>query len=227
MKKTIILTTALFATIGLSACTSNSTKMTDSSRNDKTEISSVKKESAKATAGEIIGSFNSDDGKVVGATKPGESVTFKIPKSKEALYLHFAFMHAASGDKGWYFAPKSEDGIKVSENDLKDNKELDITDEISLFAAPDAKNVSSVTKDDGNLKYAQTSKFMKATIKSSNGKYIVTINNISKGDYETPFSSGVFSTIPSKEKSFDHQPSEALSILATSGHRDELYNSLK
>ena len=36
MKKTIILTTALFATIGLSACTSNSTKMTDSSRNDKT-----------------------------------------------------------------------------------------------------------------------------------------------------------------------------------------------
>lgn len=51
------------------------------------------------------------------------------------------------------------------------------------------------------------------------------IKNISSGDYETAFSSGVWGIADVKTVAFDHQASSGLAKLATMGHRDELYKS--
>ncbi|GKT03022.1 hypothetical protein ACRYI5_06000 [Furfurilactobacillus sp. WILCCON 0119] len=202
------------ATVGTASVSADSTHATTFKVADKT--------STKMT-GAIVGSYNSKDKKVVGATQPGKKVTFKATMAKgDSTYLHFAFMHAASAAKGWYFAPTSEDGIKLTKADFKNGATKDITNEIGLFAAPDASTVKSVTADDGTLKYEKTSMFLKATVKESNGKYVVTIQNKSKDDYKTPFSSGVWGTQAKGEKAFDHTPSNALSELATMGHRDDL-----
>ncbi len=56
-----------------------------------------------------------------------------------------------------------------------------------------------------------------------NGMFVISIKNISEGDYETPFSSGVWGVTGTAVRSFDHEPSSALSKLATTGHRGELY----
>lgn len=53
--------------------------------------------------------------------------------------------------------------------------------------------------------------------------FIISIKNISEGDYEIPFSSGVWGVTVTAVRSFDHEPSSALSKLATTGHRGELY----
>ncbi|KRL52306.1 hypothetical protein [Furfurilactobacillus rossiae] len=183
----------------------------------------MKRNDMSKTSGAIVGSYNSKDKKVVGATLPGKSVSFKVSMLKgDSTYLHFAFMHAASGSKGWYFAPMSADGIKLSKADFKDGKSINITNKIGLFAAPDASTVKSVKANDGKLKYKKTSKFLKATVKENDGKYTVTIKNMSKGNYKTPFSSGVWGTEMNGSKAFDHTPSAALSKLATMGHRDDL-----
>lgn len=177
------------------------------------------------TAGEIIGDFNSPDGAVVGATLPGKNVTFKIPVENNTQYLHFAFMHAASAKNGWYFAPKSEYGIHLMT--MKDGQSKDITHEIGLFQAPNAKTASPVKTSMNKLKAGKADNFMMATVTEKNGYYIVNIKNISSRDYETPFSSGVWSTTNHKMKDFDHKASSALSTLATSGHRGPLYQTIK
>lgn len=178
--------------------------------------------SQAVNSGEIIGDFNSPDGMVVGATLPGKDVTFKIPVvNNKPQYLHFAFMHAASAQNGWYFAPKSEYGIHLMS--MKDGQSKDITREIGLFQAPNAQTSSPVKKSIDKLKVGKADEFMKATVTQKNGYYVVNIKNISSGDYETPFSSGVWSVTETKMKTFDHKASAALSTLATSGHRAPLY----
>ncbi|MGM0241048.1 hypothetical protein ID741_003668 [Enterococcus sp. AZ103] len=57
-----------------------------------------------------------------------------------------------------------------------------------------------------------------------NVMYEITIENTSSGDFETLFSSGVWAVTDMEEKSFDHTASEALSTLATSGKRADLYH---
>ena len=182
--------------------------------------------SQMTTSGEIIGDFNSPDGAVVGATLPGKSVAFKIPvENNKAQYLHFAFMHAASAQNGWYFAPKSEYGIHLMA--MKNGQSKDITHEIGLFQAPNAQIASPVKTNINELKAGKAANFMMATITKKNSNYIVNIKNISSKDYETPFSSGVWSTTNQKMKDFDHKPSSALSTLATSGDRGLLYQIVK
>jgi len=175
--------------------------------------------------GEIIGQFNSPDGEVVGATLPGNSVSFSIPvKKHNGQYLHFAFMHAASGSKGWFFAPVSERGINLSGLMAENDKPINITEQIALFRAPAADVVGKVAEDNGKLKYGAAPKFMTAELTRHNDRYVINIKNISEGDYSTPFSSGVWSVTKTAVRSFDHQPSSALSTLATKGHRDGLYD---
>ncbi|TXK45778.1 hypothetical protein [Lactococcus sp. dk322] len=222
MKKTLIGGIALLsASLLLAGCSAdtNSSKTDSSSKTEQ-----VSKSNKLLAAGEVIGNFNSESDEVVGATKPGDEVKFYIPMSSDTEYLHFAFMHAGSGDKGWYFAPSSEDGIKLSKSDIA-SEEVDITDQISLFMAPNASTSDKVTKDsdDGKLKYASAEKFLKATVVKEDDVYKVTIKNISSGDYETAFSSGVWGVSESKMKAFDHKSSESLTKLATMGHRDGLY----
>lgn len=174
--------------------------------------------------GEIIGQFNSPDGSVVGATLPGQNVSFSIPMNPHnEQYLHFAFMHAASASEGWFFAPKSEQGIELSSLMLEDGKRVDITKQIALFQASNAGQFKKVTADKGKLKSGTTSKFMKAELMTHNGMYIISIKNISEDNYKTPFSSGVWSVTETAVRSFDHEPSSALSKLATTGDRSELY----
>ena len=111
--------------------------------------------SKMATTGEIIGDFNSPDGAVVGATLPGKEVTFKIPvPNNKPQYLHFAFMHAASAQNGWYFAPKSEYGIHLI--NMKNGQSKDITREIGLFQAPNAQTSSPVKMSMSKLKAGKT-----------------------------------------------------------------------
>jgi hypothetical protein len=182
--------------------------------------------SLSSNFGEIVGDFNSPDGMVVGATLPGKNVIFKIPVQKNSpQYLHFAFMHAASGQKGWYFAPKSEYGIYLMP--MKIGQTKDISQEIAIFEAPNASTAKKVTQSTNNLEFAQANKFMQATVMQKNGYYIVNIKNTSSGKYETPFSSGVWATSHMKMKGFDHMPSAALSTLATSGHRDPLVKAVQ
>lgn len=181
--------------------------------------------SKMATTGEIIGDFNSPDGAVVGATLPGKEVTFKIPvPNNKPQYLHFAFMHAASAQNGWYFAPKSEYGIHLI--NMKNGQSKDITREIGLFQAPNAQTSSPVKMSMSKLKAGKTTEFMKVIVMQKNGYYVVKIKNISSGDYETPFSSGVWSVTDKKMKTFDHKASSALATLATSGHRGPLYQAV-
>lgn len=181
-----------------------------------------------STFGEIVGDFNSPDGAVVGATLPGNKVTFKIPaKGKAKEYLHFAFMHAESASDGWYFAPNSDKGIELSGLISGDKKSVDITKQIGLFQAPTAKLVEKVKADKGKLKYGAADKFMTATLTLENDMFVIDIKNISEGGYSTPFSSGVWAVTDKKEKGFDHIPSVGLSTLATSGHRDMLYQMVK
>lgn len=174
--------------------------------------------------GEIVGQFNSPDGEVVGATLPGNSVSFSIPvKDHNGQHLHFAFMHAASASEGWFFAPISELGINLSDLMGKSDKPVNITEQIGLFQAPAADVVGKVTKDSGKLKHGAASKFMTAELTRHNGMFVINIKNISEGDYTTPFSSGVWGVTKTAARSFDHEPSSALSKLATEGHRDGLY----
>lgn len=174
--------------------------------------------------GEIVGQFNSPDGTVVGATLPGKSVSFTIPVKKGAgQYLHFAFMHAGSAEDGWFFAPESDHGINLSGLIAQDDKTVNITDQIALFSAPAADQLARVTTDKGKLKAGTASQFMTAELTRHKGMYVVTIKNVSKGNYETPFSSGVWGVTKTAVQSFDHTPSAALSKLATSGHRGDLY----
>lgn len=180
-----------------------------------------------SSVGQIVGSYDSSDGKVMGATKPGEQVKFEVPARDGEEYLHLAFMHAASGDKGWYFAPESEDGIALSKSMFDGNSSVDITDKMGLFAAPNATTSEAVTADDGDLKYVDISEFMKATVMMENDMYVVTIENMSSGDHETPFSSGVWEVTDTKGKSFDHTASKELSALATMGHREDLYKMVE
>ncbi|MCY0633556.1 DUF1471 domain-containing protein [Klebsiella pneumoniae] len=174
--------------------------------------------------GEIIGQFNSPDGAVVGATLPGKSVSFSIPvKKHHGQYLHFAFMHAASASEGWFFAPASEQGINLTGLMTEDGKPVDITEQIALFRAPAADQLVKVTADSGKLRLGAAAKFMTAKLTRHNGMFVISIKNISEGDYETPFSSGVWGVTGTAVRSFDHEPSSALSKLATTGHRGELY----
>lgn len=174
--------------------------------------------------GEIIGQFSSPDGTVVGATLPGKNVSFSIPMNPHnGQYLHFAFMHAASASEGWFFAPKSEQGIELSSMMLEDGQRVDITKQIALFQASNAGQFEKVTTDKGKLKSGAASKFMKAELMTHNGMYIISIKNISEDNYKTPFSSGVWSVTETAVRSFDHEPSSALSKLATTGDRSELY----
>lgn len=178
--------------------------------------------------GEIIGDFNSPDGKVVGATLPGKLVSFSVPQREgKTQYLHFAMMHAASAARGWYFAPKSADGIPLTGPEATKQTTTDITDQIALFRAPDAQTSAPVGGDDDKLKYGDARKFMSASLTHDHGMFVVSIRNISAGEYQTPFSSGVWAVTDKPEKSFDHQPSAALSTLATRGHRGPLYQSVK
>lgn len=173
--------------------------------------------------GEIIGQFNSPDGEVVGATLPGKSVSFNIPvKKHHGQYLHFAFMHAASASKGWLFVPESEKGINLTSL-AEDGKPVDITEQIALFRAPAADQLEKVTADSGKLRSGVASKFMTAELSRHDGMFVIIIKNISEGNYETPFSSGVWGVTGTAAPSFDHEPSSALSKLATTGHRGELY----
>ena len=174
--------------------------------------------------GEIIGQFNSPDGAVVGATLPGKSVSFSIPvKKHHGQYLHFAFMHAASASEGWFFAPASEQGINLTGLMTEDGKPVDITEQIALFRAPAADQLVKVTADSGKLRLVAAAKFMTAKLTRHNGMFVISIKNISEGDYETPFSSGVWGVTGTAVRSFDHEPSSALSKLATTGHRGQLY----
>ncbi|WP_164906308.1 hypothetical protein [Lactiplantibacillus plantarum] len=68
---------------------------------------------------------------------------------------------------------------------------------------------------------------MSASVKEKNGKYIITIENNSKNNYKTPFSSGVWKVTSESKKSFDQKPSAALSTLATMGHREDLFSVAK
>lgn len=175
--------------------------------------------------GEIVGKFNSPDGEVVGATLPGESVSFIIPVKKDnGQYLHFAFMHADSASEGWYFAPASELGINLSDLMTESGKPVNITEQIALFRAPAADVAGKVMKDNGKLKYGAASKFMTAELTRDKDMFVINIKNISEGDYTTPFSSGVWGVTKTAARSFDHEPSSALSRLAVEGHRDQLYS---
>ena len=107
-----------------------------------------------------------------------------------------------------------------------DGMTMDITNDIGLFAAPDATTSDAVTADDGELKYGAASEYMNATVELNNDMYTVTIENVSSGDYETPFSSGVWELKDTQMKGFDHTPSQALSTLATTGMRADLYNDV-
>lgn len=119
--------------------------------------------------GEIIGQFSSPDGTVVGATLPGKNVSFSIPMNPHnGQYLHFAFMHAASASEGWFFAPKSEQGIELSSMMLEDGQRVDITKQIALFQASNAGQFEKVTTDKGKLKSGAASKFMKAELMTHN-----------------------------------------------------------
>lgn len=174
--------------------------------------------------GEIIGQFNSPDGAVVGATLPGKSVSFSIPiKKNNQQYLHFAFMHAASASNGWFFAPASAQGINLTGLMTEDGKPVDITEQIALFRAPTADQLEKVTANSGKLNAGAASKFMSAELTRKKDMYVITIKNISTGDHETPFSSGVWGVTGTAVRSFDHEPSSALSKLATTGHREKLY----
>lgn len=174
--------------------------------------------------GEIIGQFNSPDGTVMGATLPGKSVSFSIPvKQHHGQYLHFAFMHASSASEGWFFAPASEQGINLTGLMTEDGKPVNITEQIALFRAPAADQLENVTADNGKLRYGVASKFMTAQLTRHNGMFIISIKNTAEGDYATPFSSGVWGVTGTTARNFDHIPSSALSILATTGHRGELY----
>lgn len=179
--------------------------------------------SKNENVGSIVGQYNSKDKTTVGATLPNKSVSFSIPVQKgNVTYTHFAFMHAESGKKGWFFAPVSKYGVKLNKSSIKNDSKIDITNKIGLFSAPDKNTVSKVTRDDGKLKYKQTNKFLRATVKRDGNKYVIKITNKSMDDYKTPFSSGVWSADKTAKTSFDHKPSNALSKLATSGHRDAL-----
>ncbi|WP_273818506.1 DUF1471 domain-containing protein [Providencia rettgeri] len=174
--------------------------------------------------GEIIGQYNSPDRTVVGATLPGKSVSFSIPvRVHHGQYLHFALMHAASASEGWFFAPVLEQGINLTNLISEDGKPVNITEQIALFRAPTAEQIEKVTMDNGNLRSGVASKFMMAELTRHNGIFVINIKNISEGDYATPFSSGVWGVTQIATRSFDHEPSSALSNLATTGHRDELY----
>lgn len=178
--------------------------------------------------GEIIGTFNSPDGTVVGATLSGENVTFSIPMEKNSKqYLHFAFMHAESASEGWFFAPGSENGIELSGIMEKNGKPVDITQYISLFRAPSANLIEKITTDNGTLRYGNADKFLMVTLDQKNNFFVINIKNISDKEFTTPISSGVWNVTGVAEKSFDHIPSSALSKLATMGHRDDIYQMIK
>lgn len=49
-----------------------------------------------------------------------------------------------------------------------------------------------VTADSGKLRLGAAAKFMTAKLTRHNGMFVISIKNISEGDYETPFSSGVW-----------------------------------
>ncbi|HFQ9941241.1 TPA: DUF1471 domain-containing protein, partial [Klebsiella pneumoniae] len=144
-------------------------------------------------------------------------------KKHHGQYLHFAFMHAASASEGWFFAPASEQGINLTGLMTEDGKPVDITEQIALFRAPAADQLVKVTADSGKLRLGAAAKFMTAKLTRHNGMFVISIKNISEGDYETPFSSGVWGVTGTAVRSFDHEPSSALSKLATTGHRGELY----
>ncbi|EOH95993.1 cadherin-like beta sandwich domain-containing protein [Enterococcus pallens] len=217
----------LLAACGPSGSSSSNSSKDSAATSQSTSMSSSKTSEVKAQAGEIIGKDSNADKTAVDITKPGDSVTFEVPAAKEEGYLHFAFMHAASGMKGWYFAPESKDGIALSKAMFDGDKTVNITDKVALFAAPDASTSKAVTANDGELKYGKASDYMTATVALKDGKYEVTIENTSAGDFETPFSSGVWELSNSKEAGFDHTASAALSKLATSGHRDDLYKEVQ
>ncbi|WP_228386068.1 MULTISPECIES: hypothetical protein [unclassified Lactococcus] len=213
--------TMLTAGIILTGC-STDTSTTKTNESSKTEQVDTSKK--LISSGEVIGNFNSEADEVVGATKPGDYVEFYVPVHNDSEYLHFAFMHAGSGDKGWYFAPVSDDGIKLTKSDIEKG-DINITDQIGLFMAPNASTSEQVTKDDGKLKNGAADKFLDATVTLTDDVYKVKIKNISSGDYETAFSSGVWGIADVKTVTFDHQASSGLTKLATMGHRDELYKS--
>lgn len=73
--------------------------------------------------------------------------------------------------------------------------------------------------DSGKLKYGNIDKYLSASVKEKNGKYVVTIENISKDDYKTSFSSEVWKVTSESEKSIDHMPLAALSTLVISRHQ--------
>jgi len=247
MSKKTLISSAIISALLLSLTTvqaaesvhkANSTQMSDMQGMGETKGAMMDEGNMKDSAsmshaamqisGEIIGDFNSPDGEVVGATLPGKEVQFSVPmNSKEGQYLHFALMHAESAKEGWYFAPASDKGIDLSALTFKDNKPVDITQHIALFQASNANQSIKVTADKGALKYGASNKFLQVTITPKESNYSVTIKNISKGDYQTPVSSGVWSVSNKAEKNFDHTPSAALSALATSGHRDALFQSVK
>lgn len=198
--------------------------------NDKMESAATMPNTDTLASGEIIGDFNSPDGSVVGATLPGNEVKFSLPMNRKAgEYLHLAVMHAESGEAGWYFAPTSKTGINLSALKFKNNQPLDITQQMGLFQASNPEQSVKVTADNGKLKYGTSNKFLHVTVTPNpkEGKYWITIKNVSEGDYKTPISSGVWTVNNKAEKSFDHTPSAALSALATSGHRDALFNMVK
>lgn len=226
--KIIVGLTLISVPLLLAACGNSSSSSKSSSA---TTSMSAKSTSSKKTAmtqiGAIVGSYNSPDKKVVGATLPGKSVNIEIPVAGNDTYVHFAFMHAKSANNGWYFAPKSENGLLLKKSMFKNGTSVDVTNDIALFAAPNATTVTQVMKDAGSLKFGATTDFMKATIKMNGDMYELTIKNMSKGDMETPFSSGVWSSSDKGMKSFDQNPSKALSELATMGHRDALLTQVK
>ena len=172
MKNKLLLGITLVALpLTLAACGSNGKSNANDSSSAKTTMN-VKK-TVMSKTGEIVGSYNSKDKKVLGATLPGKKVIFTVPKTKgDTTHLHFAFMHAASGSKGWYFAPNSETGIDLNNNSMKSGSTKDITNEIGLFEAPDKNTVKKVTKDSGKLKYENIDKYMSASVKEKNGKYV-------------------------------------------------------
>lgn len=217
-------------TVLLAACgTNDSNSGSSASSSDKTSQSakSSSEKSHKEKYGQIIGKDTSEDKSAKEITKPGDSVSFEVPASSNEEYLHFAFMHAASGAMGWYFAPAAESGVALSKSMFEDDKTVDITDQIALFEAPNQTTSMAVTEDNGSLKYGEASDFMKATVTKEDNMYKITIENTSSGDFETPFSSGVWSVSDSKDKAFDHTASQELSTLATSGKRADLYNEVK
>lgn len=207
----------------------SSMMVSDSSDTDSTSESSDSNQANQMSSkyGEIIGKDESEDMSAKDITKPGDTVMFEVPASDNEEYLHFAFMHAKSGDKGWYFAPESENGIKMEKSMFDNEDSVDITDKIALFEAPDADTAMKVSEDDGDLKYGPADDFMKATVKMKGAMYEVTIENTSSGDFETPFSSGVWAITDMEEKGFDHEASAALSTLATSGKRADLYDMVE